>query len=125
MAQRKRSVISARPGTGVLAAYAANELAPPGRARLLDSLLGAQEQGARVLVVEPIARRSAPWWKEWQTAVERAGGRADEWRFPAASPQLSRRSHAPPGSIPVSSLRARSCYNVQSAALPPAAGGRV
>jgi hypothetical protein len=86
VAQRKRSAMSVRPGTGVLAAYAANELAPPGRARLLDLLLGAQEEGARVLVVEPIARRSAPWWKEWQSAVERAGGRADEWRFPAALP---------------------------------------
>ncbi len=86
MAQQKRSAINARPGTGVLAAYAANELAPDGRARLLAVLLEARAQGARVLVVEPIARRSAPWWKEWQTAVERAGGRADEWRFPAALP---------------------------------------
>ena len=86
VAQRKAERHRRPPGTGVLAAYAANELAPDGRARLLTLLLEAHAQGARVLVVEPIARRSSPWWNEWQTAVERAGGRADEWRFPAALP---------------------------------------
>lgn len=75
-----------RRGTAILAAYAANELAPDGRTVLLTSLLEAHARGARVLVIEPIARRSSPWWPEWQTAVEGAGGRADEWRFPAALP---------------------------------------
>jgi hypothetical protein len=88
--QQKRSVIAARPGSAVLAAYAANELAPDGRARLLASLLDAQAHGARVLVVEPIARRSMPWWREWEAAVEGAGGRADEWRFPADLPPTQR-----------------------------------
>ena len=86
LAQQKRSALNVRPGTGILAAYAANELASDARARLLALLLEARAQGARVLVVEPIARRSLPWWKEWQAAVERAGGRADEWRFPTALP---------------------------------------
>jgi hypothetical protein len=96
MAQQKRSVINARRGTAILAAYAANELAPDGRARLLTVLLDAHAQGARVLVIEPIARRlaaltgQAPWWTDWQTAVERAGGRADEWRFPADLPSTQR-----------------------------------
>lgn len=70
-----------RRGTAILTAYAANELAPDGRAMLLTSLLEAHAQGSRVLVIEPIARRALPWWGDWQTAVERAGGRADEWRF--------------------------------------------
>ena len=48
---------------------------------LLTSLLEAHARGSRVLVIEPIARRALPWWGDWQTAVERAGGRADEWRF--------------------------------------------
>ena len=82
---QKRSRPGGR-GTAVLAAYAANELAPDGRGVLLTSLLDAHAQGARVLVVEPIARRSLPWWRDWQAAIERAGGRADEWRFPAALP---------------------------------------
>ena len=70
-----------RRGTAILAAYAANELAPDGRAILLTSLLEAHARGSRVLVIEPIARRALPWWGDWQTAIERAGGRADEWRF--------------------------------------------
>ncbi len=93
MTQHQRSVISVRRGTAILAVYAANELAPDGRARLLTLLLDAHARGARVLVIEPIARRlagQAPWWTDWQTAVERAGGRADEWRFPADLPPTQR-----------------------------------
>jgi Methyltransferase small domain len=95
---QKRTGAGARRGTAVLAAYAANELAPDGRAVLLTSLLEAHAQGARVLVIEPIARRltggltggSLPWWRDWQAEVARAGGRADEWRFPADLPPTQR-----------------------------------
>jgi hypothetical protein len=86
----RRTGAAGRRGTAILAAYAANELAPDGRGVLLTSLLDAHAQGARVLVVEPIARRSLPWWSDWQAAVERAGGRADEWRFPADLPPTQR-----------------------------------
>ncbi len=87
---QRRTGAGRQRGTAVLAAYAANELAPDGRAGLLTSLVAAHAQGARVLVVEPIARRSLPWWSDWQAAVERAGGRADEWRFPADLPPTQR-----------------------------------
>jgi SAM-dependent methyltransferase len=87
---QKRTAMGSRRGSAVLAAYAVNELTPDGRAALLPSLLRAHADGARVLVVEPIARRSVPWWKDWQAAVERAGGRADEWRFPAELPPTQR-----------------------------------
>lgn len=87
---QRRTGMGGQRGTAVLAAYAANELAPDGRGVLLTSLLAAHAQGARVLVVEPIARRSLPWWSEWQAAVEHAGGRADEWRFPADLPPTQR-----------------------------------
>jgi hypothetical protein len=80
----------ARPGTAILAAYAVNELAPEARSNLLASLRAARAQGASVLVVEPIARRLSPWWRDWQTAIERAGGRADEWRFPSDLPPTQR-----------------------------------
>ena len=80
----------ARPGTVILAAYATNELAPAARSSLLASLLAARAQGASVLIVEPIARRLSPWWRDWQTAIERAGGRADEWRFPSDLPPTQR-----------------------------------
>jgi SAM-dependent methyltransferase len=77
------------PGRGgaVVAAFTVNELDAPARGRLLHRLLEAARAGARVLVVEPIAKRAAPWWSEWAAAVVSAGGRADEWRFPAALPE--------------------------------------
>jgi hypothetical protein len=73
-------------GTGVVAAYAVNELSAEGRASLLADLSRAHDAGARVLVIEPIARRALPWWTAWRAAFERLGGRADEWRFPAELP---------------------------------------
>jgi hypothetical protein len=76
---------------GLLAAYFVNELNDDGRARLLRRLLDAARRGATVLVVEPIARRSAPWWDGWAETFAEAGGRADEWRLPADLPNLVRR----------------------------------
>jgi Methyltransferase small domain len=72
--------------TGILAAYAANELTVNGRAVLLAELLSARTRGARVLVIEPIAKRALPWWKDWASALVAVGGRHDEWRFPANLP---------------------------------------
>lgn len=68
-------------GAGIIAAYSINELPDERRAALLPRLMGAHAQGARVLVIEPIARRQAPWWNAWQEAFTGAGGRANEWRF--------------------------------------------
>ena len=47
---------------------------------------GGARRRARVLIVEPIARGLTPWWPRWADAFERAGGRSDEWRFPARLP---------------------------------------
>jgi SAM-dependent methyltransferase len=76
-----------RPPAGVLAAFTVNELDEASRARLLPRLLGAGGGGVAVLVVEPLSRRVSPWWPEWVEAVTSAGGRADEWRFPARLPK--------------------------------------
>jgi Methyltransferase small domain len=78
------------PGTGVVAAYVANELTADGRAVLLLDLLSARRRGARILVIEPIARRALPWWDAWRASVLDAGGRADEWRIRASLPDLQR-----------------------------------
>jgi hypothetical protein len=80
------------PGRGgaVLAAFTANELDDAARGRLLARLLEAGRAGARILIVEPMARRIAPWWREWAGAFSSAGGRADEWRFPADLPDALR-----------------------------------
>jgi SAM-dependent methyltransferase len=75
-----------RKGGGIVSAYAVNELPEETRGALLDRLIEAGRHGARVLVVEPIARGVAPWWAGWAETFARAGGRSDEWRFPAALP---------------------------------------
>ncbi len=72
-----------------LAAFTLNELDEPGRDALMNRLLHrALRGGDAVLVVEPIARRTTPWWNAWQQRVEAAGGRADEWRFRVDLPPL-------------------------------------
>jgi hypothetical protein len=76
------------PDCGIAVAYVANELPADARDTLRAALLAAHTRGARLLVVEPIARRLVSWWDGWAGAFERAGGRADEWRFPADLPPL-------------------------------------
>jgi len=74
-------------GAAILAAWAANELAAPARESLRHALLAAGARGARVLVVEPIARPITPWWDDWASAFVAAGGRADVWRFAVELPE--------------------------------------
>ena len=68
-----------------LLAYTVNELADDVRAALLERLLGTERP--RLLVIEPISRRVAPWWDRWSERIADAGGRADRWRFPARLPE--------------------------------------
>jgi len=72
----------------LVAAFAVNELRDDMRAALLPRLLERAKRGDRVLIVEPLARFVAPWWKRWQDAFMAAGGRADEWRFHADLPPI-------------------------------------
>lgn len=102
-----RFPLPSRRGTGILAAYAANELGSTTRDELLDRLLRAHATGAIVLVVEPIARSLAPWWDEWAAAVRAAQGRADEWRFPANLP-VRQRALAAAAGLDIRELTARS-----------------
>jgi len=85
-----RTSLHAAKGHAILAAYTVNELPDETRAALLPRLLDAHRGGARVLVIEPIARRMVGWWSEWEQAVIEAGGRADEWRFPVPLPERQR-----------------------------------
>lgn len=82
---------SARPhsldDTVIVLGWSVNELDAASRARLLPLLLDLHRADAAVLVVEPIARTAVPWWDDWAGAIVAAGGRADEWRFPAALPK--------------------------------------
>ena len=74
----------------VIAAYVLNELAPATRAKVEDHLLAAAARGARVLIVEPIARRVTPWWNETAARILALRGRSDEWRIPVDLPPMLR-----------------------------------
>jgi SAM-dependent methyltransferase len=82
-------VESALPGppAGVLAAFTVNELDAAPRDRLLWRLLEGSGRGVRVLVVEPLSRRLAPWWDAWERDFTAAGGRADQWRLDEPLPE--------------------------------------
>jgi SAM-dependent methyltransferase len=82
------SVPLPKPPAMIVAAFTVNELTDESRAVLLPRLLEAASRGDRVLIVEPLARAAAPWWRRWADAFTSAGGRADEWRFKAELPPL-------------------------------------
>ena len=85
-------------GEAIVAAFAVNELSDDDDARkeLLERLVSSARRGATVLIVEPIARRAARWWREWSDVITAEGGRADEWRLnvelPAFVSELDRAS---------------------------------
>jgi SAM-dependent methyltransferase len=75
-------------GAGVVAGYVLNELSEPVRRGVEDQLVAHAATGARVLVLEPIARSITPWWDKTVARMAAVGGRADEWRFRAEVPDL-------------------------------------
>lgn len=75
----------------IVAAFALNELTEPDRAAALRIVLDRVALGDQVLIIEPLAKGVAPWWSVWRREFEAAGGRADEWRFPADLPPLAAR----------------------------------
>ena len=82
-----RTRLPSTPQSAILLAYVVNELSEPDRQNMAGALKKAQTRGTRVLVIEPIARRVAPWWSGWEQIFTARGGRADEWRFPSDLPQ--------------------------------------
>jgi hypothetical protein len=72
----------------IVAAFTLNELDDAGREALLGRLVDRGMRGDQVLIIEPIARGVTPWWARASDIVERAGGRADEWRFRVGLPEI-------------------------------------
>ncbi len=86
----ERAPLRGEAGQAILAAYTVNELPEGTRDGLLPRLIDAHHQGARILIVEPIARRMAGWWTGWERAFAAAGGAAAEWRFATPLPERQR-----------------------------------
>ncbi|MBT6434742.1 MAG: methyltransferase domain-containing protein [Deltaproteobacteria bacterium] len=76
------------PGAGgaVVAAYAINELSDGAREEMLTKLLKAGSNGAKILIVEPIATTPVPWWQGWAEAFEAQGGKSQTWKIPVDLP---------------------------------------
>ena len=72
--------------TGIVLGWTVNELTRADRESVLPALIDAAARGAHVLVIEPIARRAAPWWDHWAAPIVAAGGRTDEWALPRLLP---------------------------------------
>jgi Methyltransferase domain len=85
-----RTPLRADQRTGILLAYAVNELPAEARAAVLDRIVDRVHAGAALLIVEPIARRGADWWHAWSGRLVAEGARTDEWRFPTPLPPLLR-----------------------------------
>ena len=83
-----------------VAAFTVNELEAGARDALLARVRQSATAGGATLVLEPLATRIAPWWRDWATAFEALGGRADEWRFDTPLPgrvaELGRSAHLDP-----------------------------
>jgi len=79
-----------RDGAAAIAAYVLNELPDDVRTRAEEQLFAAAARGARILILEPIARGVAPWWDQTARRAVKAGGRADQWRWAVDLPPLVR-----------------------------------
>ena len=88
---RQGDIARIRPPRGelaIIAAYVLNEVPSATREAAWKVILTAARRGARVLVLEPIARALTPWWEDMTKDVTLAGGRADEWRFSVELPSI-------------------------------------
>jgi hypothetical protein len=74
--------------SALLLGYTVNELPETKRPAVLATIDAAIGRRAPVLIIEPIARRVAPWWTGWARTLTAAGAREEEWRFRAALPTL-------------------------------------
>ena len=111
----QRTKLPTDPGTTILLAYAINELPDADRDALLPRVVAARQRGARLLIVEPIARRMNRWWEDWRVAL---AARHDEWRFRIALPPRQR-SLAKAAGLDPQELTARSLYFEAAAPLRP------
>lgn len=75
----------------IIAGWMLNELSHTDRESVRATFVDAARRGVRVLIVEPIATRVSPWWREWSESFAPLGARADEWRFRVGLPDLLKR----------------------------------
>jgi SAM-dependent methyltransferase len=79
-----------RAGAGdlLVLGWVVNELGETDREGLREGLDAAVARGARLLLFEPLAGGTAPWWPEWSAALAQHGVRDAELRVRPALPAL-------------------------------------
>ena len=73
--------------TGIMLAWAVNELDPARRDVLLPLLVELGRGGTAILIIEPAARSVTPWWDRWAAAFAEAQGLAREWHLTVPLPK--------------------------------------
>jgi hypothetical protein len=71
---------------GVVLGWSLNELDAATGRRARATIEALASRGARILIIEPIAKSLVPWWDDWAASSSAIGGRADTWRFASALP---------------------------------------
>jgi SAM-dependent methyltransferase len=89
-ADAQRSTVRVPRDTTIVLGYVVNELPEPAKADVLAQVETAVQQGAGLILIEPIARRGREWWPAWQARLAPMGGIEREWRFQADLPALVR-----------------------------------
>ena len=98
-----------RPPDAIAAGYALNELENARRETVLAALMERVAAGTALLVVEPIARTTAPWMARWAERAVATGGRSDEWRVTLELPAIVKRLELASG-LDRSEVTARTLY---------------
>lgn len=62
-----------RGSDAVVLAFTLNEIAETGRERLLHHLTGGGGTSRPILIIEPVAKKVAPWWPHWERALDEDG----------------------------------------------------
>ena len=104
--------------TAIALAFTVNELADSARAALLPHVMRAAREGARILVIEPVARSIGAWWAAWAEAFRQQGGREDTWRFDVELPERVRQMDRAAG-LDHRVLTARSLFAAGEQSGPP------
>jgi hypothetical protein len=45
------------------------------------------QNGKGILIIEPIAKKKSPYWKQWSQEFEKRGGQSYEWSFELRMPE--------------------------------------
>ncbi len=75
----------------IVAGYVINEIADEERTRLLSVVADAVHRGSQLMIVEPLAKSTTPWWAGWAQALAAHHPDEREWKLTVDAPSIVRR----------------------------------